>query len=293
MKTTSLSRREALAGWLFVSPWVLGFVIFAAGPILFSLGLSFAHWDAITRPEFAGLDNYRRLARDPLLIKSLINTAYYAVVSVPMGLCLALGLALLLNQKLRAMGLFRTLFYLPSVTSGVATMMLWMWLFNPELGLINRFLRLFTKHPPLWLSDVHWAMPALILMSLWGAGGAMLIFLAGLQNIPEELYEASTLDGAGSLQQFRHVTIPLLSPVIFFNFVMAVIASFQVFTAAFIMTNGGPSHATLLYVLYLFQNAFVYFRLGYASAMAWLLFVIILFLTLLNFRLSKRWVHYG
>lgn len=288
-----MARREALAGWLFISPWIIGFVIFSAGPIIASLILSFARWDAITKPEWVGMQNYVKLAKDPLLAKSLFNTLYYAAFHVPLGLGVALGLALLLNQKLKGMGFFRTLFYLPSVTSGVATIMLWRWLFNPQLGLINKFLRHFTDNPPLWFSSVQWAMPGLIIMSLWGVGGAMLIFLAGLQNIPEELYEASTLDGAGTWKQFRHVTIPLLSPIIFFNMVLAVIGSFQVFTAAFIMTDGGPSNATLFYVLYLFNNAFVYFRMGYASAMAWLLFLIILVLTLIQFRGSKRWVHYG
>ncbi len=292
-QASGMARKEAVAGWLFISPWIAGFLIFAAGPIIASLALSFSYWDAITPPQFAGLANYRRLFTDPLLRKSLFNTVYYAVFAVPLGMCTALGLALLLNQKLRGMGIFRTLFYLPAVTSGVATYLLWMWLFNPQLGLINRFLRHFTSNPPLWLSSPDWAMPALIIMSLWGAGGAMLIFLAGLQNIPEQLYEAATIDGASNWKQFVHVTLPMLSPTIFFNLVMAVIGSFQVFSAAFVMTNGGPSNATLLYVLYLFQNAFMYFRLGYASAMAWLLLVIVLILTLIQFRTSKRWVHYG
>lgn len=291
--TSALARKEATAGWLFISPWLVGFLVFAAGPILASLALSFCYWDAITPPKFAGAANYARLFRDPLLSRSLYNTVYYAVFAVPLGMVGALSLALLLNQKLRGMGVFRTLFYLPAVTSGVATYLLWTWLFNPQLGLINRFLRHFTSSPPLWLSSPDWAMPALIIMSLWGTGGAMLIFLAGLQNIPEQLYEAATIDGASSWRQFLHVTLPLLSPTIFFNLVMAVIGSFQVFSAAFIMTSGGPSNATLLYVLYLFQNAFMYFRLGYASAMAWLLFLIVLTLTLLQFRMSKRWVHYG
>ncbi|MDI6829545.1 MAG: sugar ABC transporter permease, partial [Armatimonadota bacterium] len=224
-------------------------------------------------------------------------------------MCGALGTALLLNQKLKGMRLFRTLFYVPSVTAGVATYLLWSWIFNPELGLLNRALRHqiwwldfsngihfklvpLVANPPKWLADPHWAMPALIIMSLWSVGGGMLIYLAGLQGIPEELYEAATIDGANTVQKFCHVTIPMLSPTIFFNLIMSIIGAFQVFGAAFIMTGGGPMNATLFYVLYLFQNAFMYFRMGYASAMAWLLFIIILTLTLIQFRLSKRWVHY-
>jgi len=294
---------------MFISPWMVGFVVFAAGPVLASLALSFCKWDILTPVQFIGLKNYAKMTTDPLIRKSLVNTLYYASAAIPLGMIGALSTALLLNQKLGGMRLFRTLFYVPSVTAGVATFLLWSWIFNPQLGLLNRVLRHeipwldFSKGigikyiplvatPPGWLTSPDWAMPALIIMALWGVGGGMLIYLAGLQGIPEELYEAALLDGAGTTQKFWYVTIPLLSPTIFFNLIMSIIGSFQVFSAAFIMTAGGPSNATLFYVLYLFQNAFMYFRMGYASAMAWLLFIIILTLTLIQFKIAPKWVHY-
>ena len=308
-RLTKRQKIEAAQGFMFISPWMIGFIVFAAGPVIASLALSFCKWDILTPVKFVGLKNYIKMTNDPLIRKSLINTLYYASAAIPLGMVGALSSALLLNQKLKGMRVFRTLFYVPSVTAGVATYMLWSWIFNPELGLLNRALRHqvwwlnfahglhwklmpFVVNPPKWLGDVHWAMPALIIMALWGVGGGMLIYLAGLQGIPEELYEASLLDGASTFQKFRYVTIPLLSPTIFFNLIMSIIGSFQVFGAAFIMTGGGPLNSTLFYVLYLFQNAFQYFRMGYASAMAWLLFIIILTLTLIQFKIAPKWVHY-
>lgn len=308
-KMTNRQRTEALQGFAFISPWMIGFVCFALGPVIFSLCLSFCKWDILTPIQFVGMKNYAKMVQDPLVGKSLVNTLYYAAFAIPLGMCGALGTALLLNQKLKAMRLFRTLFYVPSVTSGVATFLLWSFIFNPEMGLMNRALSHkvpwielvngiaikyipFIANPPKWLADPTWAMPALIIMSLWGVGGGMLIYLAGLQGIPEELYEAALLDGANPIQKFWYVTIPMLSPTIFFNLIMSIIGSFQVFGAAFVMTGGAPANSTLFYVLYLFQNAMMYFRMGYASAMAWLLFIIILSLTLIQLRLSKKWVHY-
>ena len=299
-KLTKRQKVEAVQGFMFISPWIIGFIVFAAGPVIASLVLSFCKWDILTPVQFIGTKNYAKMIADPLIRKSLINTLYYAAAAIPLGMVGALSTALLLNQKLKSMRLFRTLFYVPSVTAGVATLLLWMLIFNPELGLLNRALRHqipfthipFIADPPKWLGDPHWAMPALIIMALWGVGGGMLIYLAGLQGIPEELYEASLLDGANARQKFWYVTIPLLSPTIFFNLIMSIIGSFQVFNAAFIMTGGGPLNATLFYVLYLFQNAFQYFRMGYASAMAWLLFIIILILTLIQFKIAPKWVHY-
>ena len=308
-RLTRRQRTEALQGFMFISPWIVGFIVFAAGPVLASLALSFCKWDILTPVQFVGVKNYAKMIHDPLVRKSLTNTLYYAAFAIPLGMVGALSTALLLNQKLRAMRLFRTLFYVPSVTAGVATFLLWSWIFNPEIGLLNRALRHqvpwlefaqgiaithipFIAHPPGWLADPLWAMPALIVMALWGVGSGMLIYLAGLQGIPEELYEAALLDGASATQKFRFVTIPMLSPTIFFSLIMSIIGSFQVFGAAFAMTGGGPANSTLFYVLYLFQNAMMYFRFGYASAMAWLLFVIILTLTLIQFKLAPRWVHY-
>jgi multiple sugar transport system permease protein len=292
-RMTRKERREAWEAVAYLSPWIVGFLVFTAGPIVFSLGLSFFRWDVITPAEFVGLANYQYLAQDPLIRKSLWNTLFYVALYLPLSISVALGLAMLLNQKVRGMSFFRTIFYIPTLTQGVATFTLWSVIYEPETGIINRVLRNFVQNPPQWLVDPEWAKPALVIMALWAVGGTMLIFLAGLQGIPASLYEASELDGAGPWGKFRNVTLPLLSPTIFFNVVMTTIGSFQVFAAAFVLTGGGPSNATLFYVYYLFNRAFVYFNFGYASAMAWLLFLIILALTVFQIRMAPRWVHYG
>src|SRR5688500_6891937 len=296
-RMTGREKREAWEALLFLSPWIIGFVLFTGGPILFSLVLSFFRWDVLNPAEFVGLGNYRYLFRDRLLVKSLLNTIAFAAMFIPAGIALALALAMLLNQKLPGMRVFRTIFYLPTLTQGVATFTLWSVVFDPDTGPLNRALRPILAplgaQPPGWLIDPDWAKPAVVIMSLWSVGGMMLIFLAGLQNIPAQLYEAARIDGAGPVKQFVHVTLPMLSPTLFFNTIMATIGAFQVFAAAFVLTSGGPSNATLFYVYYLFNRAFVHFNMGYASAMAWLLFVIILALTVLQIRLGRRWVHYG
>ena len=306
-RRSKAARREALEGFLFISPWMFGFLFFAAGPVIASLVLSFYKWNIIAPPQFVGVKNYAKMMHDPMIGWSLAVTLKYALFSIPLGMMGALGIAMLLNQKLRAIRFYRTAFYVPSVTSGVATLLLWSWLFHPNLGAINKFLYSLKvpwivngslqlihliPNPPQWFGDPAWALPALIIMGLWGVGGGMIIYLAGLQGIPEHLYEAALLDGASSWQKFRHVTIPMLSPTIFFNLIMSIIGSFQVFNAAFVMTGGGPSNATMFYAFYLFNNAFVNFRMGYASAMAWLLFLIILAITLVQFKVAPRWVHY-
>jgi len=295
MKLThpSLYRREMLFGYLMISPWVLGFIAFVAGPMLASVYLSFTNWRLIGSARWVGLENYRSmLFEDPRFWKALYNTAYYTLISVPLGTLGSLLLALLMNQKVRGIQFYRTMYYLPVVTSGVATALLWQWIFNPRFGLLNYLLSRVGIPGPDWLVSEVWSKPAFIVMSLWGIGGSMVIFLAGLQSIPEEFYEAAHLDGASPWQRFRHITLPLLSPTTFFVLVIGVIGSFQIFTSAFVITNGGPADSTLFYVLYLYQNAFQYFRMGYASALAWVLFVIILGLTLLQFRLASRWVYY-
>jgi len=286
-------RKEVRDALLFLSPWIAGFVLFTAGPILFSLFLSFCRWDVLRPIEWIGLANYREMFRDRLLATALVNTLVYAALYIPSSLAVALGLALLLNQRLTGMGVFRTLFYLPTLTQGVATFTLWSQIFDPETGLLNRGLRHVVAEPPRWLLDPAWSKPALVLMALWSVGGTMLIFLAGLKNIPAEMYEAAEIDGARPSTQFWRVTVPLLSPTLFFNVIMGTIGAFQVFSAAFVLTAGGPSNSTLFYVYYLFNRAFVYFNMGYASAMAWLLFVLVLALTILQMRLGQRWVHYG
>ena len=292
-RMTARERREALEALVYLTPWLIGFVTFTAGPVLFSLGLSFFKWDVIRPAHFVGLANYRYLIHDPLISKSLGNTLFYVALFLPLSNLIALTMAMLLSQKVRGMGIFRTLFYLPTLTQGVATFTLWSVIFDPETGPLNRFLRHFMASPPEWLLDPRWSKPALIIMACWAVGGTMLIYLAGLQGIPKTLYEAAGLDGANSFGQFWHVTVPMLSPAIFFNVIMSTIASFQVFAASFVLTQGGPSNSTMFYVYYLFNRAFVYFNMGYASAMAWLLFAIVLLLTLFQMKMAPRWVHYG
>lgn len=286
-------KQSAKYGYLFIAPWVVGFLCLTLGPMLTSLYLSFHKFNLATM-DFVGTGNYRRLFfEDPLFWKSLWITIRYALFSVPLGIMASLGIALLLNTQIKGIPIFRTFFYLPSLVPAVASAVLWGWIFNAENGVLNLVLRTFGFGAPQWLQDEKWTLPAFILMSLWGAGGGrMVIFLAGLQGISPTYYEAAKIDGAGVFQQFRHITMPLLSPVMFFNVILGVIGSFQVFTQAYVMTGGGPNNATLFYALYLFRNAFEYFKLGKASAMAWVLFAILLVLTAIQFRVSKRWVHY-
>lgn len=291
-RTLSLRHQEALAGYLFIAPVALGFVVFIAGPILASLWFSLTEFRLISRPYWIGLANYVALLKDPLFWQSLKVTGTYASVALPVGLALALALAVLMNQRLAGIAFWRTIYYMPSVISGVAVAVLWAWILNPEYGLLNVCLRYVGIEGPNWLSDVHTALLSLMMISLWGVGGTMVIYLAGLQAIPSELYEAAELDGAGSWQRFAHVTLPMLSPVIFFNLVMGLIGAFQFFTEPFVMTAGGPENSTLTYMLYLYRNAFSYFKMGYASALAWVFFVFVLLLTVAVFRSSPMWVHY-
>ena len=288
-----LTQRPGFWGYVFISPWLLGFLIFTAGPMLASLYLSFCKYDLHTL-EWVGTKNYDVLLnRDPLFWKSLTNTALYALFSVPIGLTGSLLLALLLNQKVKGIAFFRTAFYLPSLVPAVASALLWAWVFHPDAGLLNYGLSLVGIKGPQWLQDPKTALTSLILMSLWGIGGGrMIIFLAGLQGISDEYYEAAALDGAKGWTVFRHITLPMLSPTIFFNMVLGVIGSFQVFTSAYVLTNGGPNNATLMYVLYLYNNAFRYFKMGKASAMAWILFVILLVFTMIQFKNASKWVYY-
>lgn len=290
----SLYLRTDAWGYLFILPWVIGFLLFTIGPMLISLALSFTTYD-LSEVRYAGLHNYHYLlGRDPLFWKSLANTAIYVAFSVPLGLTGSLLLAMLLDTNARGISIFRTVYYLPSLTPAVASSLLWMWLLHPDIGIINFALRhLGVTHPPGWLQSESWALPSMVLMSLWGIGGArMIIFLAGLQGISEHYYEAAKIDGANAWRRFLHITLPLITPVIFFNLVLGVIGAFQVFTNAYIMTEGGPNNATLFYALYLYRNAFVYFKMGRASAMAWILFAILFVFTFIQFRRSRRWVHY-
>lgn len=292
---------EALKGYGFILPWLLGFILLTAGPMAYSLYLSFTASNLLSPPQWVGLENFQRmLFEDPLFYRSLLNTAIYAGLSVPLGLIVSIGLALLLNAPVRGIGFFRTLFFFPSVTNMVAVAVLWMWIFNPEFGLLNTSLRMIGIEGPFWLQSDLWAKPALVLMSLWTVGGQMIIFLAALQGVPSDMLEAAALDGAGRRRRFFAVTLPLISPAIFFNLIMGMIGAFQVFTQVFVMTGGvqpgsegGPNNATLFIVLYIYKKAFQEFDMGYASAMSWALFVIILAMTSLAWRLSRHRVHYS
>ncbi|MCL7454799.1 MAG: sugar ABC transporter permease [Anaerolineae bacterium] len=289
----NLVRREALTFYILISPWLLGLLLFVLGPMIVSLIVSFSEWDLLSPAEFVGLQNYERMfTRDPLFWQSLKVTAVYTAVYVPLELAGGLVLALLMNQKLRFLGVFRTIYYLPSVLPGVAFVVLWMWILHPDVGLLNTLLGYAGIEGPRWLADPDWALPALLLMSTWGLGRTMVIYLASLQGIPQQLYEAAAIDGAGPWPAFWRITLPLLTPTIFFNLVLSIISTFQTFTSAFVATDGGPLDATLFYVLYLFRQAFQFFNMGYASAMAWILFLLILALTLVIVRSSGRWVYY-
>ncbi|HRW11359.1 MAG TPA: sugar ABC transporter permease [Caldilineaceae bacterium] len=289
-----LAQREAIEGYLFLLPWILGFLLLTLGPLLASLSLSLTDWQVGLRINYVGLDNFVQMfTKDNQFWKSLQVTAAYSAMALPAGIVVALGMALLLNQQIMGISLFRTIYYLPAVTSGVAVALLWSWIFNSEFGVLNWLLSLVGIEGPAWLLDPAWALPALAIMSLWGAGALMIIYLASLQGIPLSLYEAAQIDGANAFRRFRHITIPMLTPTILFNLVVGIIAVFQTFTNAWIMTKGGPNYATYFYVLHLFNNAFGYARMGYASALAWVLFIIVLILTAVVLRSSQYWVFYA
>ncbi|MCB0065229.1 MAG: sugar ABC transporter permease [Caldilineaceae bacterium] len=284
--------RDNIAGFLFIAPWLLHFFALIAFAMLFSLGISFTKTDLLTGFTFVGFDNFVRMWNDPLFWKSFWVTVYYTFALVPANVIVALTIALLMNQKIVGLGFWRVIYYLPSVVSGVAVALLWGYVLNPRFGLINAGLAAIGIEGPRWLYSEEWAVPGFILMGLWGAGGAMLLYLAGLQGIPTQLYEAAEIDGANAWHRFWNVTIPMLTPTIYFNVLISIIASFQVFTQSFILTNGGPNNATLTQVLYLYRKGFQDFQFGYASALAWALFTVILFFTILVVRSSNTWVHY-
>lgn len=292
---TPNERRSLRNGLLFMSPWIVGFGLFMAYPILASFYFSFCDYSVLEPPVWIGAENYTELMSDKVFWISLGNTAYYAGVSLPLGMAVALAVAILLNTQVRGMAVYRTIFFLPAIVPIVAMAILWMWIFNGQYGVLNYALAAVgvpSKYLPTWLDDATWAMPALIIMGLWGIGYSVVIYLAGLQDIPVSLYESADIDGATWWQKTIHITIPMLSPVIYFNLIMGIIATFQIFAAPYIMTEGGPERATTFYTLYLYNLAFGELRMGYACAMAWILFVIILLLTLLATRATRRHVHY-
>lgn len=282
----------------FLLPWLIGLILFLLGPILASLLLSFTEFDGINFPKFIALNNYAEMFNDPILWSSLKVTLSFALISLPLGTIVAIGLALLLNQKISGLSFYRACLYLPSVIPIVASSVIWTWIFKgDETGLLNKFLDsvfgIFGFKPLLWLADPHTALPALIIMSFWSLGNPMIIYLSGLQNIPQSLYESAEIDGASSWTKFWHITLPILSPTIFFNVVIGIIQVFQYFVPAYVMTSGGPQNATMFYSLYTYQTAFDDFRMGYASALAWLLFLIVLIATGFAFYSSKKLVHYN
>ena len=281
-------------GYLFIGPWLLGFLVFTLGPFLSSIWLSFNRWDIVTPPVWVGAANYRALmTNDDLFWKSLLITIKYATVAVPLGVVAGVLLALLLNCNVRGISVYRTVLFLPSIVPAVASSVVFVWILNPQIGLVNALLKRLGVIGPAWLADTKWAFWSLVFMSLWGVGGSMVIYLAGLKDIPTYLYEAAIVDGAGPFTRMRRITLPMLTPVIFFNLVMGVIGAFQYFTQAFIMTNGGPEESTTFYALYLFNRAWRYMDMGYASAMAWILFFIVVVITTLLFKSQRKWVHYG
>ena len=286
-------QREAFYGWLFALPAIIGMVAFDVGPMVASVLIAFTEWNGVTPPQWVGLANYEEiLFRDDLFWLSLRITTVFAFVSIPLNLVTGFLLALLLNQKIRGQALMRTLYYLPSIVPLVAVAALWRWIFLKRFGLLDIGLAMMGVQAPDWLGDPNWVLPAFIVMGLWGVGGGMLINLAGLQAIPTDLYDAASIDGANAFQRLQNVTVPMMTPLILFNLVMGIIGGLQVFVVAFVMTGGGPNNASLFYMLHLYHTAFEYFRLGYGSSLALILFLYIVILSALVFRSSSAWVYY-
>ena len=287
-------RSQAIVGFIFVSPWVIGFLVFGLYPILVSFYYSLCQYDVLRIPQFIGLRNYHQLLfEDNYFWLSIWNTLVYTILRVPLSIIGSLLLAVLVNNAVKGIKIFRTIYFIPSIVTGVVLSVLWLWMLNPEYGLINSFLAFFGIQGPLWLLDPNWSKPSMVIMSLWSIGGGrMLVFLAALQGIPQHLYEAVEIDGGGWWTKFRNITVPMISPIIFLWSILEVIFSLQVFVEAYIMTHGGPLNSTLFYNLYLYNKAFDDFNMGYASALAWLLLLITLIITAIQFIVSKRWVYY-
>ena len=286
-------KNEHLTFYSFISPWLVGFLVFTLGPMLFSLYAAFTDWDGITAPVFKGISNFKYMfLQDDLFWKSILNTMYFSFVSVPLNLFIALLLATLINRKMFGSYFFRSVFYMPSIVAGVAVFLTWQNLFNPLTGVFNAVLQSFNLNGIGWISDASWAMPSIILMSVTTCGGPMLILLAGLQDIPEDYYESARIDGANNFVLFWKITFPLLTPILFFNLIMNIIGSLQIFAQPWIMTQGGPRYSTYVYGIHLYNNAFRYYKFGYACALAWVLFVLIALFSTIVFKSSKLWVQY-
>jgi multiple sugar transport system permease protein len=292
-RMSKMARREALAFYLGVSPWIIGFLLFTLIPLVMSLGLSFTNYSIMSPPKFVGLQNFVELvSEDQLVPQSLKVTALYSLVTVPLGVAASLLLAMLLNQAVKGLAFFRAAMYVPAVVPVVASAYLFVWLFNPNVGIVNSLLHLFGLQGPAWLLDPVWALPTLMILSLWGVGGNMVLYLAALQGVPTDLYDAAMVDGAGAWRKFWNVTVPMISPVILFTTITGVISAFQAFVSAWLMTQGGPVNSTLFFMIVIYRNGFQYFKMGYAAALAWILALIILGLSLLLLRTAGRLVYY-
>ncbi|MCA9837498.1 MAG: sugar ABC transporter permease [Trueperaceae bacterium] len=288
----SLAQRRTIVGYIFITPFILGFIFWFLTPALVAANLTFQKWNLISAPRYVGFQNIERLFNDPILLQSLKSTFIYTFASVPIGLIFAFFLALLINTQIPGIAIFRTIYFLPSIVPAVAGALLWAWIFNTEFGLLNAAIRALGGAKIAWLQEPSWAMVAFIIMSTWGVGGAMIIFLAGLQGIPDVYYEAADLDGAGRWHKLWNVTIPLMSPVIFFNLIIGFINSFQVFVQALLMTNGGPQNSTLFLVLYIYRTAFQSTNMGYAAALSWLLFFFLMIFSFIVFKVLGNRVYY-
>jgi multiple sugar transport system permease protein len=294
----SIKRRNSISrnrrnGLLFISPWLIGLALFVVYPVGSSFYYSLCSYDIIQAPRYVGLDNYRTLIlKDPLFWKGVYNTLFYAIFHIPLNTIWGISVALLLNTKVKGRSIFRAIFYIPSIVPVVASSIVWQWFLNPQYGLVNSLLSLLGITGPGWITDPAWAKPSLIIMGLWGFGQSMVIYLASLQDVPKALYEAAEIDGASGWHKVRHITLPMISPVILFNVIMGTISAFQYFTQAYVMTGGGPADSTLFYSLYLYNNAFRYYKMGYASALAWILFVLVILATIGILESSARWVYY-
>lgn len=291
-KMTLKEKTQLKWGYFFIAPAIIGLICFHFGPMLFSMWLSFTKWDVITPQELIGWKNYTNLFQDPLVIKSLQVTVYYSLLSVPLVTCVPLLIAMLLNTKVKGLSVFRTIFYIPSIVPAVASAAIWMYIYNPMYGLLNSIIKAFGGHSHNFIHSPKEVIPSLAVMAVWAAGNTVVIYLAGLQGVSRQLYEAAEIDGAGAFAKFKNITIPMMTPIIFYNFVMAIIGSMQTFTQSYIMTEGGPANASLFYALLVYRTAFKQSQMGYSAAMSWILFIIIAILTAVVFKTSDKWVVY-
>ena len=292
-RTLKTETADAIAFFAFASPWILGFIGLTLIPMAASLFISFTKWNILTPPVWVGFENFRIIFQDPLFYKSVRVTLIYTLYAVPLNIVFSVFVAILLNNNLRGMRIFRTIIYLPAVISGVVIAILWMWIYNPDYGIINNFLRVFGINGPGWIYDQYWALPSLVIMSLWGIGGNMVLYLAGLQGIPTELYESAHIDGANFFTRLFFITVPSISPVLLFTLLTGIIWALQSFIQAFVMTKGGPNQATHFYAFYIYRNAFAYRKMGEACAQAWILFFLIFIITIIVLKITKGRIYYG